>query len=104
MAGPGGKAIRYSLRRSFMRWSTLPGTFSFARFDRSAEMRMAGEWSAPILAFGQGYSRFHQFPDECGGKWFVFGGVESSLGWGETLEFGFVFFNDRPRWGPTKVV
>src|SRR5882762_9789190 len=79
MAGPGGKAIRYSLRRSFMRWSILPGTFSFARFDRSAEMRMAGERSATILAFVQGYSRFHQFPDECGGKWFVPLDVEKLL-------------------------
>src|SRR5258705_4989849 len=104
MAGPGGKVIRYSLRQSFMRWSILPGTFSFARFDRSAEIRMADKRSAPILAFVQGYSRFHQFPDECGGKRFVCGEVESSLGCGETLEFVFEFFNHRRRGKQTAVV
>src|ERR1700716_1991120 len=104
MAGPGGKAIPYSLRRSFMRWLILPGTFSFAHFDRSAEIRMTGERSAPIFAFVQGYSRFHQFPDECGGKWFVCGEVKSSLGCGETLEFVFEFFNDRRRGKQTAMV
>src|SRR6266481_132786 len=40
MAGPGGKALRYLLPRSFMRWSIRPGTFSFARFDRGADVRV----------------------------------------------------------------
>src|SRR5437868_10543102 len=95
MAGPGGKAIRYSLRQSFMRWSIRPGTFSFARFDGGASVSVGGERSVPLLAFVLGYSRFHQFLDKCHGQRFVCWELDGSFGCRERFEFIFELFDNR---------
>src|SRR5882762_5324786 len=104
MAGPGGKAIRYLLPRSFMRWSILPGTFSFARFDGGASVNVGGERSAPLLALVLGYPRLHQFLDKCGGQRFVCWELDSSFGCREGFEFIFELFDNRSSGEQTAVL